>query len=322
METMQELHDLTPRCIDVRHLRLVLAIAREGSVTRAAGRLHLSQSAVSHQLLDLERELATRLFDRVGKRMVATAPGARMVAAAAGLLAELCALEGSIAELRGATKIPLRITTSCFTSYNWLPAALAHFTDRHPDVELDIVLEATRRAVPALLADEVDLAIVTDPPRDDTWQRVEVAVSELIAVASPEHPVVARARRGSLRWGALHDCQILVYDISDHDLARLNDGVRASWHAESGRRLATPLTVRKIPLSEALLELVRIGRGVGIVDRWTVASQLGRDLVALEMRPRAPRTFFAVWRKANPRELPMQELIKVIKKAGERAVRA
>src|SRR4051812_42097666 len=114
METMQNLHD--PR-IDVRHLRLVLAIGNEGSVTRAAGRLHLSQSAVSHQLLDLERDLETRLFDRVGKKMVPTAGGARMMITARRLLAEITELEESLARARGEVRMPLRITASCFTSY-------------------------------------------------------------------------------------------------------------------------------------------------------------------------------------------------------------
>jgi LysR family transcriptional regulator for metE and metH len=317
METMQESHTR----LEVRHLRLVRAIADQGNVTRAAGRLHLSQSAVSHQLLDLERDLDARLFDRVGKRMVPTATGARLIAAARRLLDDLADVERELAAHRGDARVPLRITTSCFTSYNWLPLALTHFGDNHPQVELDIVLEATRRAMPALIADEVDLAIVTDPPRDESWARVELVASELIALASPQHPIVGRARRGVLRWGALHDCQILVYDISDHDLGRLDEAVRESWRADSGRRLATPIAVRKIPLTQALVELARAGRGVGIVDRWTIASQLGRDLVALSMMPRAPRKFHAVWRRANPRGLPMHELVEVIKQAGQRVTR-
>lgn len=319
METMRSTHDCAG-VIDVRHLKLVLAVASEGSVTRAAGTLHLSQSAVSHQLLDLERDLETRLFDRVGKKMVATRAGLRMIEAAERLLADLAELEQTLAEHRTDHRVTLRITTSCFTSYNWLPAALAHFGDAHPNVELDIVIEATRRAVPALLADEVDLAIVTDPPRDETWQRLELVASELVTIASPKHPIVERATRGTLRWGALRDCEILVYDISDHDLGRLDGAVRASWLAESGRKLATPINVRKVPLSEAVLELVRAGRCVGIVDRWTVASAFGRDLVALAMTPRAPRTFHAVWRRSNPRGLPMAELVKVIKTAGTRRI--
>ena len=162
MGTMQSSH------IEVRHLRLVVAISAEGNVTRAAGKLHLSQSAVSHQLLDLERDLGTRVFDRVGKRMVPTSAGARMVADATRVLAELAELERRVTEQRPDARIPFRITASCFMSYSWLPTALAHFGERRPNVDLDIVLEATRRAVPALIADEVDLAIVTDPPRDET----------------------------------------------------------------------------------------------------------------------------------------------------------
>ena len=254
--------------------------------------------------------------------MVPTAAGQRLIEGAGRVLGQLAALGDELAACRGQSRIPLRVTTSCYTSYHWLPAALTRYADSHPHIDLDIVLEATRRAVPALVADEVDLAIVTDPPRDETWQHVPIIESELVALADRNHPIVARARRGVLRWSALRDCEILVYDIGDHDLARLNAAVRDAWLRESGERLVNPLVVRKIPLSEALVQLARVGRGVGIVDRWTIAAHLGKGLVALAMTPRAPRTFYAVWRRANPRGLPMRELIDVIQQAGQRAIRA
>lgn len=309
---MQNLH------IEVRHLKLVVAIAGAGSVTRAAGSLHLSQSAVSHQLLDLERDLETRLFDRVGKKMVPTSAGARMVRDATRVLAELVELERSVAVQRRDT---LRLTASCFMSYSWLPTALTHFSESRPNLDLEVMLECTRRAVPALIADEVDLAIVTDPPRDETYAREELAVSELVAIASPDHPVVSRVKKGALSWGALHDCELLVFDIADSDLLRLDTAIRTIYRAQTGERLASPLPVRKIPVTEALLDLVRNGRGVGIVDRWAVAN-FRRGLRILPMAPRASRTFHAVWRHANPRRLPIEELVAVIRRAGVRAIRA
>ena len=315
MVTMQTSH------IEVRHLRLVVAIFGEGNVTRAAGKLRLSQSAVSHQLLDLERDLGTRLFDRVGKRMVPTIAGARMVADAGRVLGELAELERRVTEQRPDARIPFRITASCFMSYSWLPTALAHFGERRPNVDIDIVLEATRRAVPALIADEVDLAIVTEPPRDETYACAELAVSELVAIASPDHPVIARSRNGTLRWSALHDCELLVFDIADPDLVRLDRAIREAHRTQTGERLTAPLQVRKIPVTDALLELVRNGRGVGIVDRWAVAPT-SRAIRVLPLTPRASRTFHAVWREANPRKLPVDELVAVIKRAGVRAVRA
>jgi LysR family transcriptional regulator, regulator for metE and metH len=314
---MKNAHE--PDCLEIRHLRLVCAIAGEGSVTRAAGRLHLSQSAVSHQLLDLERDLGTRLFDRIGKRMVATSAGTRVIDVASRMLGELAELERAIhGTKREATK--LRVTSGCFTSYHWLPAALSHFASAHPEIEIEVVLEATRRAVAALVADEVDVAIVTDPPREDSWDKALVVDSELVVLANPTHPIMARARRGTLRWGELRDYEILVYDISETDQQRLDHAVRESWHHASGERVTAPLTLRRVVLSEALLELVRAGRGVGLVDRWTVASRLGRDIKALRLAPGATRRFHAVWRRGNPRELPIAQLLDVIKRAGGRAV--
>ncbi len=312
---MQNAHDH----LEVRHLRLVRAIAATGSVTRAAGTLHLSQSAVSHQLLDLERDLGVRLFDRVGKRMVAAPAGARLIAAADRLLGELAELER---ELTMATRVrqPMRVTASCFTAYGWLPEALTRFAESHPHLELDIVIEATRRPVAALVADEVDLAIVTEPPRDAAYQRVEVVASELVAVAHATHPVCKRLRHGALRWGALRDCELLFHDLTDDDLKRLTEAVRESWRRESGERLTAPLAIRKIPLSEAMLELVHTGRCVAVVDRWTMESRLGKKLRLLPILPRAPRTFHAVWRRSNPRGLPMRELLDTIVEAGVRRV--
>jgi LysR family transcriptional regulator for metE and metH len=326
MEMMKDAHDPSslPAAghLELRHLRLVQAIALEESVTRAAGRLFLSQSAVSHQLVDLERALGTRLFDRIGKRMVTTAAGARVLAGAQRLLREVAALEREVLELSGEARSELRVTTSCYTSYNWLPAALGHFAASHPRVDITVVLEATRRAAEALAADEVDLAIVTEPPRDDCWASAELVTSDLVVVASPRHPLLARggSRRGTVKWSDLRGQTVLVHDISDQVLARLQGAVREAWLRESGERLASPVEVRKIPLTEALIELARAGRGVGIVDRWIIEPNLGHegDLVALPLVPAGRRSFHAVWRKSNPRDLPFAELVSLIRQAGAR----
>lgn len=310
--------------LEVRHLRLVRAIAAEGNVTRAATQLHLSQSAVSHQLLDLERDLGARLFDRVGKKMVPTPSGLKLLAGAERLLVDLSALERELYDLRSDARVPLRITTSCYTSYHWLPAVLSRFAKRHPRVDLTIVLEATKRAQEALAADAIDLAIDTDPPRDEGWARVPLVSSELVALLSPSHPVFARRKRDpeSLRWGDLRGTTLLVHDIGEALYARLDHAVRESWLRKSGERLGSPFTLQKIPLTEALVELARAQVGVGIVDRWTVEPYLrprrrlrSRDLVVLPITPRAPRTFHAVWRKSNPRGLPLEELVHLIQES-------
>lgn len=302
------------------------AIAAEGTVTRAAGRLHLSQSAVSHQLVDLERDLGARLFDRVGKRMVPTPAGRRVLASAERLLSELATLERDLAREGRDARVPLRVTTSCFTSYEWLPAALAHFSEAHPRVDITIVLEATRRGMEALAADEVDLAIVSQPPRDPTWASVPMAPSPFVALASPEHPSMTRGAlaRGSVKWRDLRGLTVLVHDITDDLLAMLEGAVRESWFAKSGERLVHPIELRRIPLTEALVELARANAGVVVADEFILAPYAARrrgksGLVCLPFSPSAERNFHVVWRKQNPRALPTEELASIIRRAGPKA---
>lgn len=314
MGTMKNAHDVRLGRLEVRHLRLVQAVAAEANVTRAAGRLHLSQSAVSHQLLDLERDLGARLFDRVGKKMVPTAAGARLVDAASRLLAELSGIERDVLGMREGARVPLRVASSCYTSYHWLPTALTRFGREHPRVDIAVVLDATRRVEEALANDEVDLAIVNEAPRDEAWAKLPIVTSEFVALVSPKHPAVAdqRKKTPSLRWSDLRGRTILVPDISDKLLARLESAVRESWHAESGERLATPFDLRKVPITEALVELARGGHGIAVMDRWTVEPYVRKDLLAVPILPRGKRTFHAVWRKANPRGLPIEELVAII----------
>ena len=312
---MQDAHD--PKTLEIRHLRLVRAVAREASVTRAAARLHLSQSAVSHQLVDLERDLGTRLFDRVGKKMVLTSAGTRMVETSERLLGELAMLERDLARHRHNARSALRVTTNCYATYHWLPAALEHFADKHPRVDLSIVLEATKRAIEALLADEVDLAIVNEPPRDETLACLEILESELVIVGRPDHEVLARGAADTVRFYDLRGATVLVFEgASDALLARLSDSVRESWAKKSGERLAEPVKIRKLPLTEVVIALARGGTGVGIVDRWFTGGHLDRSVVARALHPRVTRKFYAVFRKQNPRALPMDALIEVMRRTA------
>src|SRR5919109_3857062 len=104
--------------IDIRDLDVVAAIAASGSVTRAAGELHRTQSAVSHQLRAIEERLGTALFLRVGKRMVLTAAGGRVVGAARRVLDDIRATEEEVRRLGRREAGVLRVCAQCNTGYH------------------------------------------------------------------------------------------------------------------------------------------------------------------------------------------------------------
>src|ERR1700740_1206227 len=104
--------------LEIRHLKLLTAVAEEESVTAAGKRLHLTQSALSHQLRDAEEKLGTALFLRLGKRMVLTPAGEKLLYSAEKILEELKTAESQIAGLNGGTRGIIRISTECYTCYH------------------------------------------------------------------------------------------------------------------------------------------------------------------------------------------------------------
>ena len=117
--------------LEIRHLKLVREVSAAGSLTRAGAALHLTQSALSHQLRDIESRLGTALFLRVGKRMVLTPAGERLLRSADEVLGDDRANRrrdpaASAARSAGV----LRLTTECYTCYHWLPRAVEALSPR------------------------------------------------------------------------------------------------------------------------------------------------------------------------------------------------
>ncbi|HYB53393.1 MAG TPA: LysR family transcriptional regulator, partial [Thermoanaerobaculia bacterium] len=149
--------------LEIRHLKLLIAVCEEGSLTGAASRLHLTPSALSHQLREAEKALSRPLFHREARRMRLTSAGERLRRSAEAVLAELEAAARDIRETDRQPEGLVRIATECNTCYHWLPAALDAFQCRYPAVDVEVVVEATREPVPALLDGRIDVGIVSDP---------------------------------------------------------------------------------------------------------------------------------------------------------------
>src|SRR5262245_9880743 len=112
--------------LEVRHLRLVAEIAGTGSMTKAATRLYLTQSALSHQLRDIEARFKTPFFLRLGKRMVLTPAGERLLESARRILDDLGRAEEDLKRLAGHGQGVIRVCTQCNTGYSWLAPLLAN----------------------------------------------------------------------------------------------------------------------------------------------------------------------------------------------------
>ena len=245
--------------LEVRHLRLMTEVAALGSVTRAAERLHLTQSAVSHQLRDIESRLGTPLFHRLGKRMVPTPAGERVLRSASAVLDDLRRAEEDIRQIAREGSGILRLCTQCNTGYHWLPPVLRAFGERYPRVEVQVVVEATTRPVGALLDGKLDLAIVTTEVSDRRVAVRPLFRDEMVLVVSPEHRLAARRHAPAAELASEH---LVIYSASRHDsfaFRRVLDPAGVE-----------PAKVTHLMLTEAILEMVKANLGVTVIAKWSV----------------------------------------------------
>src|SRR6185436_745873 len=249
--------------LEVRHLKLVETVAKEGGLTKAANRLHVTQSALSHQLRDIEDKLGAPLFLRLNKKMLLTQAGERLLSSAPAVLDELKRVEEDIRQIALHREGILRISTECYTCYHWLPPVLKPFNREFPRVEVRIVAEATRRPIEALLDGRLDLAVTSVATRNQKLMFRPLFKDELVVIVSPDHPLASRDFVTAKDFASE---TLLIYALAKEDLT-----IYQKVLIPAG---VTPKHVSRVELTEAIVEMVKAGVGIGVMARWAVKPQV------------------------------------------------
>jgi len=280
-----------PVVSETRHLQLLLVLDEEGSLHAAARRLHLTPSALSQQLRELERRLGGPLFQREWRRLTATPAARRLIDGAKGVLAELELVERETRALLAGAQSTLRIAMLCQESYRWLPEVLARFSAQAPEVDVSIVADAAHDPSEWLAARKLDLALVAGKrARDRRIKSAHVFRDELVAVVSRRHPW-ARARQVPAR--AFAEEQLFC-----------DEGALAKQAPLGGLLASAKVSPRKVSLvptnGTVALDLVRANLGVTVMPRWTVVPVVRRDELALVRV--GPRGLWLQWAAATRNE--------------------
>jgi LysR family transcriptional regulator for metE and metH len=270
--------------LEIRHLRLVRAVGAAGSLTRAGAALNLTQSALSHQLRDIESRLGTPLFLRVGKRMMITPAGEHVRRSADAVLAALERTEEAVRDLSAQGRGVLRLSTECYTCYHWLPPILKRYRRAHPGIDVRIDAAATDQPIAHLLDGRLDVAVVSDQVRDRRVLVQPLFEDELMLIVDPGHRLAARPFVGP---EDLAGETVLAYSGRE-DSTLYQDFLLPAGVAPAG--------FQQVRLTEAMIELVKAGLGVAALARWAIEPHVRSGSVrALRLTRRGYRR---VWSAA------------------------
>lgn len=209
-----------------RHFVYLDAVARAGSIRKAAEKLHVASTALNRKILEIEADVGTPLFERLPRGVRLTSAGEVLIAAVRRSMADMRSAESQIEQLRGLVRGTVRIGCAESVAVDLIPDTIAQYQQTHPGVQFQLVAGVTGVLVAALLADDVELILVHDPVPSEALRVIAAVPQPLCAMLRPDHPL---AGREALR---LADCQTYTVALGDRSFGsrRLLDALMARSH--------------------------------------------------------------------------------------------
>ncbi|WOH36169.1 LysR family transcriptional regulator [Thalassotalea fonticola] len=292
--------------LSISHLQTVVSISEsDGNITNAAHKLNLSQSALSHRLNEAEARLGLLLFERRNKKLTLSKAGKVLVTSAQSILKQLQNTELDIERMMDGIDQVLRISTSSFNCYHWFPKVLKSFNKSHPEVDIEIVADASLDPLKALKDGTIDLAITHLKPNNINFNVVELFEDEMVAIIPANH--------------SLKDKSFLINeDFENHAF------ITNATTPQEGREYdlffkhssVQPKKILCAGHTEVIVDLVKEELGISILTRWVMKRfKLQRKIIEKQLTEKGIFIqWYAVIRKNDPSESKVYQFQKKLEK--------
>lgn len=245
--------------LELRHLKTIRAIHEAGGLARAADMLHITQSALSHQIKGLEDQAGVELFVRRAKPLRLSAAGMKLLRLAERVLPEIDAVGAEFEALRAGRAGRLHIAIECHACFDWLFPVLEAFRRAWPEIDIDIRAGLAFNALPALAREEVDLVISSDPEVLDGITFNPLFDYAPTFIAASNSPLAAKPF-------------VVAEDFADQTLITYPiDRARSDvFSLVLSPARVEPKAHRQVELTTVILMLVASGRGVAVLPDWVL----------------------------------------------------
>jgi DNA-binding transcriptional LysR family regulator len=260
--------------MDVRDLQIFLSVANHLNFTRASEEVNLSQPSVSVRMRHLERDLGTKLFEQLGKKIALTEAGKLLVPYAGRVIAAMDDTRNAINELQGLERGSLRIGASTTPGMYLVPRTIAHFKQRYPKIEVHLTVKDTRQIEEGVIRNEFDFGFVGGHLVGDEVEVVSWLTDELVLIVPVGHRLASKRR---VKPQDLSKEQFIFREQGSATRAVVAGHLRKSRiEARAVMEMANPESVKKA---------VQNGLGIAFISAFAVESELkAKTLVAVKLR--------------------------------------
>lgn len=259
--------------LDRIHLSIVQEVERQGSLTAAAGVLHVTQSALSHSMKKLEQQLGTDIWLREGRSLRLTQAGQYLLAVANRVLPQLNLAEERLRQFAQGERGALRIGMECHPCYQWLLKIVSPYLAAWPDVDVDVKQKFQFGGIGALFGYEIDLLVTPDPLDKPGLVFEPVFDYEQVLVVAGGHKL---AQEEYVKPKQLAEEVLVTYPVP---VDRLD--IYTMFLAPAR---IVPKRHKAIETTDIMMQMVASGRGVAALPRWLVLEYADKmDVVPVRL---------------------------------------
>lgn len=259
--------------LELKHLRTLQALKEKGSLVEAAESVHLTQSALSHQIKDLEERLNCSLLIRKSRPLQFTPAGEKLVTLAREILPKVATTENALRQMAGGESGRLHIAIECHSCFEWLLPTLDQFRQLWPGVEMDLGTGFSFNGLHALSRGQIDLVITSDPNNDPDLHFAPLFRFPMLLLHGNRHWLNDDTTQPKpyVTPEDLADETLIIYPVEPERLS-----IFSSFLTPAG---VTPAQTRQTELTLMMIQLVASELGVCVLPNWAVAEYLRKDFV-------------------------------------------
>ncbi|GAB5473606.1 MAG: LysR substrate-binding domain-containing protein [Maribacter sp.] len=255
--------------MELKYFRLIKKIAEEGSIANSTERLFLTQSALSHQLRELEERLGFKVFKRTRNKWELTQEGTELYKLANKLFSSIDEGFSNIKHITEGSKGAIKLSAECQSFFHSIPSFIQKMGILYPEIDIEVSLGPTHQTISQVLSNDIDVAIVTSEPESDELTSVQVFKDEIFAIMHTEHVLNNLDYLDASHFGNVH---LLINSFP-------LEGVAVYQQFLKPNRIH-PTKISAIPFTEITLSMIQANMGIMCAPKWQLnAFKISSELV-------------------------------------------